>query len=371
MAYGRRATLQLKFMRTPARTGVYARIPLLPRYLICAVLAGLLIRADTTNAQINSHSVSDTTSASTSILRGNGAPTGIQDLKVLQKRVQAIAEQAIARTVAIQVGRANGSGVIVSKSGYVLTAAHVAGEPDRKAIIVLSDGRQVKGITLGLNEVLDAGMIKITESGNWPYAELGSSTEVKMGQWCLATGHPGGYNPDRKPVLRLGRVIKVGKSALISDCTLVGGDSGGPLFDLDGKVIAIHSRIGKNLAVNVHVPVERYKKAWDRLVRGEAWDRLNPTPAQSWIGVFESANSDNRVKIERVVPNSPAELAGIQPGDVLIAFAGVDIQDFDSLRKYVQMHEPGESVKIQVSRNGDLFELELEIGSRSEREIQQ
>ena len=193
----------------------------------------------------------------------------------------------------MQVGRANGSGVIVSEDGYILTAAHVAGEPNREAIVVLSNGDQVRGVTLGLNEILDAGMIKITEQGKWKFAQLGDSSKVRAGQWCLATGHPGGYDPDRAPVLRMGRIIKVRKEAIITDCTLVGGDSGGPLFDINGRVIAVHSRIGKNLAVNVHVPVERYRKYWDRLAKGDAWDRLNPRNNESWIGIFEHSINRN------------------------------------------------------------------------------
>jgi S1-C subfamily serine protease len=97
---------------------------------------------------------------------------------------------------------------------------------------------------------------------------------------------------------------------------------------------------------------------------------LNPRLTQSWIGVFESPDSDGRVRVGRVVPESPAEEAGIRAGDELIAFAGIGISDFDALRRRVEMHEPGETVKVQISRNGESFELELEIGSRSEREIQ-
>ena len=335
---------------------------------------GVLLAGEPTFAQ--SKTATRTTAKATSsvddLLRGNGSASSLSDLKILQDRIQRIAKKAITQTVAIQVGRANGSGVIVSEDGYILTAAHVAGEPNRDAIVVLSNGEQVRGVTLGLNEVLDAGMVKITQPGKWPYAELGDSSKTRAGQWCLATGHPGGYDPNRAPVLRMGRVIKVRKSAIITDCTLVGGDSGGPLFDVDGKVIAVHSRIGKNLAVNVHVPVERYRIYWDRLTQGDAWDRLNPRQGESWIGIFEQpGTTDARgIRVGRVIAESPAESAGIRSGDALIEFAGVTIDNFKDLRANVRKHEPGDTVKIQVSRDGRLLELELEIGSREERQIQ-
>src|SRR4030095_1140333 len=103
------------------------------------------------------------------------------------------------------------------------------------------------------------------------FAEMGASDAVKYRQWCLATGHPGGYQEDRQAVLRLGRVSDNESGAIVTDCTLVGGDSGGPLFDLDGRVIGINSRIGQNLAANMHVPVNTYRSSWERMAKGEAW----------------------------------------------------------------------------------------------------
>ena len=176
--------------------------------------------------------------------------------------------------MAIQVGRANGSGVIIDAEGHLLTAAHVAGVPGRRATIHLPSGKTVYGITLGLNQKLDSGLIQITDPGPWPFAPIGKSADVKVGQWCLATGHPGGYDPHRPPVLRWGRVLRTEDSAILTDCTLVGGDSGGPLFDLEGHVIGVHSRIGKNLTVNVHVPVDQFSQSWDRLLKGEMWGML-------------------------------------------------------------------------------------------------
>ena len=347
------------------------------RRVMSAMLIGLLacFASDSTFAQskTTTRTATKSTRSSKAVLHGNGSPSSLADLKLLQDHIQQIAQKAIAQTVAIQVGRANGSGVIVSEDGYILTAAHVAGEPNREAIVVLSNGDQVRGVTLGLNEVLDAGMIKITQPGKWRYAELGNSLKVRAGQWCVATGHPGGYDPNRPPVLRVGRVIKVRESAIITDCPLVGGDSGGPLFDIDGRVIAVHSRIGKNLAVNVHVPVERYRKYWDRLAKGDAWDRLNPKQGESWIGIYEQPGAADRargIRVGRVISESPAESAGIRSGDELIEFAGVEIDDFNALQINVRLYEPGDTVKVQVSRNGQLLELELEIGSRAERQIQ-
>lgn len=301
-----------------------------------------------------------------------GKPRGLQDILTLQKTVHQLTPLLIEKTVAVQVGRANGSGVIVSQDGYILTAAHVAGTPDRDALIYLADGRQLHGKTLGLNEVLDAGLIKLSDAGPWPFAEFGKSASVGLGQWCLATGHPGGYDPSREPVIRLGRILRSTQSAIISDCTLVGGDSGGPLFDLNGDVIAIHSRIGKNLNVNVHVPIDRYRRSWNRLVRGEAWDLFQgQAPAtKNWIGIVQDPSVANSIRIKSIYDNSPAQMAGIQAGDEIVKFNGIRVTQFDLLKKHIRNRKPGDSVKVQLRRDGTMVDVTIRIGSISERATQ-
>src|SRR5262249_25394639 len=168
--------------------------------------------------------------------------------------------------VGIQIGGASGSGVIVSEDGYILTAGHVSGKPDTECEIIFPDGKRVKGKSLGVNRSIDSGMIKITEKGKWPFAEMSRGPKPEKGQWVVSLGHPNGFISGRTPVLRLGRVLNSTDSLVQTDCTLVGGDSGGPLFDLDGKVIGIHSRIGPTITFNIHVPIATYNETWDDLV---------------------------------------------------------------------------------------------------------
>lgn len=297
------------------------------------------------------------------LLRGS-SPANKDELKTLQSRIRELTPKIIPVTVAIQVGRANGSGVIVDASGHVLTAAHVAGEPGRDAIVFLSDGRVAHGITLGMNQRLDAGLIKITEPGQWPHAPLGHSADLTEGQWCLATGHPGGYNPDRPrpPVLRWGRVLKVDESAVLTDCTLVGGDSGGPLFDLQGNVIGIHSRIGKNLTINVHVPIDPYRDSWERLVNGEAWNLMESETAMPWMGVLKNPDSDDAT-IHQVTPGSPAFQAGLVAGDRIVRVNDVRITTFAELKNEISQLAIGESIEVEIQRGDELHVFKVTIAA--------
>jgi serine protease Do len=201
-------------------------------------------------------------------------PEGPEDLRAIEKQVQAVVAKVRPAVVGIRMGAGQGSGVIVSEDGYVLTAGHVSGKPGRDVTVVLPDGRKLKAKTLGRNRGIDSGLVKITEPGTWPHVDMGKSTDVHRGQWVVAIGHPGGFRPNRTPVVRVGRVLVATRYFLRSDCTLVGGDSGGPLFDMNGRVVGIHSRIGGAITENVHVPVDTYRQTWDRLVKSDSWGGL-------------------------------------------------------------------------------------------------
>ena len=136
------------------------------------------------------------------------------------------------------------------------------------------------------------GLAKITEPGKWPHVEMGHSDDIKPGTWCMALGHPGGIQQGRTPPIRLGRVLNAGKGArfLVTDATVISGDSGGPLFDLEGRVIGVHSNIGMNVNQNQHVPIDVYREQWNDLLAGKAIG----TPADLHAG-----NMPNPEKLKR------------------------------------------------------------------------
>lgn len=290
-----------------------------------------------------------------------GVPQSVADLKRMEEAQRKLAERITPSTVNVRLGQAQGSGVIVSADGYVLTAAHVAHRPNVDIVITFPDGRMVRGRTLGLYRTLDAGLAKITDAGPWPFVEMEKSDTVKEGQWCVAMGHPGGLEAGRKPVMRVGRVLSISDSVLVTDCTLVGGDSGGPLFNSEGRVIGIHSRIGSPLTANMHVPVKAFHDTWERLTKAEAWGHL---PGQiPYIGV--RGEGDAKVaKITQVFNDTPAEKAGLKVGDLVTKFDGQQVGDFASLSSMVANKQPGERVKIELKRGDVTMEVELVIGKR-------
>lgn len=296
------------------------------------------------------------------ILSG-GAPVSLKQLSAMERQQREVVRRAAECTVSVQIGISQGCGVIVSGDGYVLTAAHVAMRANRDVSLTLSDGRKIAGRTLGLNREVDAGLIKIVDDTNngkpWPHATLGRSNHLEPGMWCIAMGHPGGYALDRGAVARVGRILAVRRGAIVTDCALIGGDSGGPLFDLQGELIGIHSRIGNDITDNLHVPVDHYDRTWDRLAAAEVWGYL--PGFRPVIGVRGTSNSDV-AEIREIIPGSPAANAGLLPGDIIQQFGDVNISDFPSLKSAVDNTMPGEQIRLRIRRDDSTMRVVLEIG---------
>jgi serine protease Do len=297
-------------------------------------------------------------------------PEDVAELKALEAVVKTVIEKTTPATVGVLIGMGAGSGVIVSEDGLVLTAAHVSGPPDKDCLLILQDGRTVKGKTLGTNDKMDSGMIRITDkgpnNGKWPFVAIGKSDTLKKGQWVVSLGHPGGYKKDRPPVARLGRVMEplIGfgpnKGLVQSNCTLVGGDSGGPLYDLDGKLVGIHSRIGLTLNTNIHVPTEQFKKEWDDLVAGVQVGKPLKAPV---LGVTFDETAKN-VLVETVYEDGPAYRSGLKDGDVITQFDGTKVAKADDVRALLAKRKAGEEVVLTVLRGTKTLSITVTLQKR-------
>lgn len=278
-------------------------------------------------------------------------PQSANDLASMEHHLSTFVAKIKKATVGVRIGRAQGSGVIVSPDGFVLTAGHVSGTAGRKCVLVLPDGKTVKGITLGANHSLDAGLIKITDKGHWPYLNIGRTKDVKVGDWCIAVGHPGGYKAGRPPVVRLGRIIVSNSNFMQTDATLVGGDSGGPLFDMHGRVIGINSRIGLRSSQNIHVPISAFRDGWGRLALSEVWGSRNRRRSRAQLGI--NGKDDPRGCLITGAPQGlPAFRAGLRAGDIVTKFDGKPVKIMADLVRLVTRKRPGDKVVVEVLRKG-------------------
>ena len=291
----------------------------------------------------------------------------LQALKARQERVISLAEHLVACTVSIEaVG--SGSGVVIDKDGLVLTAGHVVSEPGTEVTITFADGRRVKGETLGADRRRDAAMVRIKEKGDWKFVELGQSDSTELGTWCIATGHPGGFDRDRPPPVRVGRLLSKGRF-LESDCIVVGGDSGGPLFDFEGRVIGIHSNISSATEENRHVPIDAFRRSWDRMLAGESWGRLTgigsarPDPDRPFLGVEldRQATTEGAV-VSRVVEDSAAAKAKLRERDIIKRVGDTAVARADDLVDYISGRKAGETLSLQVVRGDKELVVEAVLG---------
>ncbi len=277
-------------------------------------------------------------------------PKTVDDLRGMETHFKQLSQAATACTVSVQYGAALGSGVLVSPDGLVLTVAHIVGEPGKAINVRFADGRLVRGRSLGMHRELDAGIVRLDDPGPWPCLDI-SEQPAKPGQWCAALGHPGGPDVERGPVFRIGRVLEV-RDLIRTDCQLIGGDSGGPLIDMQGKVIGVHSRIGTSLVNNLHVPVSVYRDYWDGLLAGQLWQ------SRAFIGL-RGESKEPPAKVAFVHKNSPADRAGILPGDIVTRFAGVPVHRFPQLVRLVRDHQPGETIRLSLQRDDSALELDV------------
>ena len=291
-------------------------------------------------------------------------PENKEDLLAIQTKLQATLKKAKGAVVAVQSGGGAGSGVIVSKDGLVLTAGHISGRPGRSLKLVLSDGRRVDAVTMGGSEISDSGMCKIKEEGEWPFAPMAEKGKSQVGDWCFALGHPGGFFEKRGMVTRIGRVIHKRYATLRTDCRLLGGDSGGPLFNLDGEVIGIHSRIAMADDANFHAPIESYLEHWDLFKEGKMISRRDLQKG-GFLGVG-TEETEKGLRIQQLVKESAAEKGGILKADIITAIDGEPIDSQEELSIVVGSKEPGDEVVIDLRRGEKELTISLELGKRPE-----
>lgn len=186
-------------------------------------------------------------------------PQSVEDLQRIEHQLQEVLPRVLPALVCIEVNNGSGTGILVSEKGLIYSAAHVVDKEGSALKIILPDGTSVPGKTTAQNAQTDAGIAEITTRLNkdLPRVEK-AETAPHVGDWVFSLGHGGGLDRERGPMVRLGRVVSLKNEYIQTDCKLIRGDSGGPLFNLNGELIGIHSRVGSGLEDNLHVPMKDF-----------------------------------------------------------------------------------------------------------------
>lgn len=281
----------------------------------------------------------------------------------LNDRITASVRRAKAACVAISTrrrGRAGFSGVIVGDQGHVLTAAHCI-SADRTYYLHLEDGRTLRARSLGKSDHLDTGVLRIVDAADFPWVEKGKSSQLSRHQPCVSISHPGGLNTRRGAVVRYGRVLGFTSRGFVHNtCLMEPGDSGGGLFDLDGRVIGIHSSITRSLADNFDVPIGLFDEHWEALCEPQEY---TPPYAASQLGVKLASDtaSNQGVKVQEIVADSPADQAGLQADDIIVEVNGRAAEDSAAIARRLRRatRRRGRTVRLKVSRAEEELSLTI------------
>jgi len=199
--------------------------------------------------------------------------------------------------------------------------------------------------------------MRITDRGPWPHAATGDLAQTRVGDWVLALGHPGGFDLRRSLVVRLGRIIRLDEGALQTDCTISPGDSGGPLLDMHGRVIGIHSAISTLLAENFHVAITEFYDNWNVMAKGAAADEEAAAP-RAYVGA-SGVNDEDGCRLTEVDEDSPAARAGLKVGDVVLKVNGRDIKVSAAFRRWVSEATPGDTLNLEIKRGDEVLSVKV------------
>ena len=270
-----------------------------------------------------------------------------------------------------QHGKSMGSGFIVSHDGYVLTNDHVIENPN-KVTVTLQNGRTYPAKVVGGDSKTDIALLKIDAGHDLPIAPLGNSDDLKVGQWVMAIGNPFGFDHSVTVgvVSAKGRFLPDSVDQFIqTDAQINPGNSGGPLIDLSGGVVgvntAIYTSTGRSIGIGFAIPINLVKSELSE-IRGSG--RVK----HGWLGVYiqevtpELAESMelkdvHGALVAEVRKDSPAALAGVKQGDVIVEFDGHPITDRRELPLLVTETPLGKSVSFKVIRNKQELELHANI----------
>jgi serine protease Do len=269
-----------------------------------------------------------------------------------------------------------GSGFIIDPSGYIVTNNHVIEDSDQ-VTVTLNDGATLPAKIIGRDTKTDLALLKVNPKKPLPATKFGDSDKARIGDWVIAMGDPFGIGTTVTAgiVSARNRNINAGPydDFIQTDAPINRGNSGGPLFDLQGRVVGINSQIYSNtgdyLGVSFSIPIDVAMNAVQQL-------KSKGYVSRGMLGVTMQSVNDDIVKafkldngagaaVVDVSPDSGAAKAGIQPGDIILGYNGQTLQQASDLPPLVGMTKPGTKVPVEILRNGKRQTLDVTIGEAS------
>ena len=283
------------------------------------------------------------------------------------------AEEAEEPVPPLLTGPLFGSGFLITSDGYILTNAHLVEQAPDEIVVRLADRRELKAELVGADPVSDIALIKIAASG-LPRVRIGDSRKLQPGQWVAAIGSPFGLERSVTAgiVSATGRMLPEESYLpfIQTDVAVNPGNSGGPLFDLQGEVIGVNSVIysasGSYAGVSFAVPIEvamdvaRELRLYGRVTRGRIGVRLQElTPELA--AALRVPGGEGALVLD-VLPDGPAESAGLRAGDVIVRFGGKPLRDHGDLMRLASEAQPGELVLAEFIRDGQRQRVYVTVG---------
>ena len=273
-----------------------------------------------------------------------------------------------------------GSGFIVDPSGVIVTNHHVIDKAD-EILVRLQDDRELKAEVVGRDPKTDLAVLRVQPGEPLPFLEFGDSDKTRVGDWVIAIGNPFGFSSTVTAgiVSARKRDIRAGPydDFIQTDAAINKGNSGGPMLNLEGRVIGVNTAItspsGGSVGIGFAVPASLAAPVIDQLRRFRETRR-------GWLGVriqnvtdeiaaaFEGFGEPRGALVAAVMPDSPADRGGIRAGDIVLSFGGKQVEKMRSLPRIVSDTEVGATVPVEVWRKGDIVGLEIVVGRLEEND---
>ena len=256
-----------------------------------------------------------------------------------------------------------GSGFIISADGLVVTNRHVIDKAD-EIVVTLTNGEEYVAEVKGVDERTDLALLKIESAENLPYVEWGDDDKSRVGDWVLAIGNPFGLGGSASTgiISARGRDIRSGPydDYIQVDAAINRGNSGGPLFNLQGQVIGINTAIyspnGGSVGIGFSIPANLAKNVIKQLetsgVVERAWIGVSIQPLTDDLAESFGRDNDEGALVSAVTVDTPADKAGVQAGDIILSFDGKEIEEMRDLPRIVAQSAVGEKYKVDVWRAG-------------------